>query len=186
MKLKKNEIDHNKIKLKGEQINLILDNLTKFLIIHIENQINSGANVIQIFDSWAGFIKDEDFENYCINPNLKIVDFCKSKNIPVICFPKGIGEKYKRFNEVVKSHGLNIDYEVDPGWAKANLKNVVIQGGLDPRVLLKTEKEMFDRAKKYLDTFKNSPYVFNLGHGLLPETDPVKVERLIKFYREHQ
>ncbi len=186
MKLKKNEIDHNKIKLKGEQINLILDNLTKFLIIHIENQINSGANVIQIFDSWAGFIKDEDFENYCINPNLKIVDFCKSKNIPVICFPKGIGEKYKRFNEVVKSHGLNIDYEVDPGWAKANLKNVVIQGGLDPRVLLKPEKEMFDRAKKYLDTFKNSPYVFNLGHGLLPETDPVKVERLIKFYREHQ
>ena len=186
MKLKKNEIDHNKIKLKVEQINLILDNLTKFLIIHIENQINSGANVIQIFDSWAGFIKDEDFENYCINPNLKIVDFCKSKNIPVICFPKGIGEKYKRFNEVVKSHGLNIDYEVDPGWAKANLKNVVIQGGLDPRVLLKPEKEMFDRAKKYLDTFKNSPYVFNLGHGLLPETDPVKVERLIKFYREHQ
>ena len=186
MKLKKNEIDYKKIKLKGEQINLILDNLTKFLIIHIENQINSGANVIQIFDSWAGFIKDEDFENYCINPNLKLVDFCKSKNIPVICFPKGIGKKYKRFNEVVKSHGLNIDYEVDPSWAKANLKNVVIQGGLDPRVLLKTEKEMFDRAKKYLDTFKNSPYVFNLGHGLLPETDPVKVERLVKFYREHQ
>ena len=186
MKLKKNEIEYKKIKSKGEHINLILDNLTKFLIFHIENQINSGANVIQIFDSWAGFIKDEDFENYCINPNLKLVDFCKSKNIPAICFPKGIGKKYKRFNEVVKSHGLNIDYEVDPSWAKANLKNVVIQGGLDPRVLLKTEKEMFDRAKKYLDTFKNSPYVFNLGHGLLPETDPVKVERLVKFYREHQ
>ena len=185
-KLNKNEIEYKKIKSKANQIDLILNELIKFLIIHIENQVNSGANVIQIFDSWAGLIKEEDFDNYCIIPNLKLVEFCKRKNIPVICFPRGIGKKYKRFNEIVKSHGLNIDYEVDPDWAKSNLKNVVLQGGLDPKVLLKTEKEMFNTAKKYFDIFKNLPYVFNLGHGLLPETDPVKVDKLIKFYREHR
>jgi uroporphyrinogen decarboxylase len=80
---------------------------------------------------------------------------------------------------------MNIDYEVDPKWAKANLKNVVIQGGLDPKILLNSEEDIMGVAKKYLDTFQDLPYVFNLGHGLLPSTDPDKVERLIKFYRNY-
>ena len=85
----------------------------------------------------------------------------------------------------MNSDGLNIDYELDPGWARTNLKNVVIQGGIDPKILLKSDEEIFKKAKKYFNTFKDLPYVLNLGHGLLPETDPVKVEKLIKFYREH-
>ena len=85
----------------------------------------------------------------------------------------------------MKPDGLNIDYDIDPSWAKINLKNVVIQGGLDPKILLKSEKEIIGNAKKYFDTFKDLPYVFNLGHGLLPTTDPDKVEKLIKFYREY-
>ena len=70
-------------------------------------------------------------------------------------------------------------------WAKENLSNVVLQGGLDPKALLFSEKEILHNAKKYLDLFKDLPYVFNLGHGLLPETDPDKVTKLIKFYREY-
>ena len=104
-------------------------------------------------------------------------------NIPNICFPKGIKEYYKEFNKTVKSNGINIDYEIDPIWAKENLKNVVIQGGLDPKILLKSEAEMYEGATKYIKTFEDMPYVFNLGHGLLPETDPDRVEKLIKFYR---
>ena len=181
----KDKIEYKKIESKSFQISSILDKLIEFLYIHIENQINSGADVIQIFDSWAGLIKEEDFNDYCIIPNLKLVEFCKKKKIPVICFPKGIGKKYKKFNEAVNSDGLNIDYELDPGWARTNLKNVVIQGGIDPKILLKSDEEIFNKAKKYFDTFKDLPYVLNLGHGLLPETDPVKVEKLIKFYREH-
>mgnify|MGYP005702550315 FL=1 len=78
-----------------------------------------------------------------------------------------------------------MDYNVDPIWAKQNLLNVVLQGGLDPKVLLLNNEEIFNAAKKYLDIFKGLPYIFNLGHGLLPETDPDKVSKLIEFYKEY-
>ena len=185
LKINKDKLDYKKVKNKSDQINLILRRLNDYLIIHIENQINAGADIVQIFDSWAGLIRPEDFNNYCIQPNLKLVDFCKKKKIPVICFPKGIKKNYKYFNDMVKPDGLNIDREIDPLWAKANLNNVVIQGGLDPKVLLSSEEKIIESTIKYLDAFKNIPYVFNLGHGLLPETDPDKVEKLIKFYRNY-
>ena len=70
-------------------------------------------------------------------------------------------------------------------WAKENLKDTVIQGGLDPKILLLSDKEIYSNVRKYLDAFKGSPYVFNLGHGMLPETNPDKVDKLIKFYREY-
>ena len=184
-KIGKNQVDYEILKKKEFEVNLILNNLHDYLCLHIENQIAAGANVVQIFDSWAGLITPENLQDYCYIPNLKLVDFCKNKKIPVICFPKGISENYKEFNNLVKPNGLNLDYDINPIWAKENLKNVVLQGGLSPNALLSSEKEIFKRAEKYLDTFKKSPYVFNLGHGLLPETDPVKVEKLIKFYREY-
>ena len=109
----------------------------------------------------------------------------KKKKIPVICFPRGINEKYREFNNVVKPDGLNIDYDIDPKWAEINLKDTVIQGGLNPNALLLSEKDMFQSTKKYLDAFKGLPYIFNLGHGMLPETDPEKVKKLVKFYREY-
>ena len=184
-KSNKNEIDYRKIKNKDFEVNLILDKLHDFLCTHIENQINSGADVIQIFDSWAGLLSSEDLPNYCYIPNLKIVEFCKEKKIPVICFPRGIKENYKEFNNVVKPHGLNIDYNVDPEWAKINLKNTILQGGLNPNVLLSSDQEIIKITKKYLDTFQGLPYIFNLGHGMLPETDPDKVKKLVEFYRKY-
>ena len=181
----KKKIDNKKIKAKEFEVNLILDKLNDYLCIHIENQIDAGADVIQIFDSWAGLISPEDLPNYCYIPNLKIVNFCKKKKIPVMCFPKGLNKNYKEFNNVVKPDAISLDYEIDPLWVKQNLTDVVLQGGLDPRLLLSSENEVLDGAKKYLDTFKGLPYIFNLGHGLLPETDPDKVSKLIKFYREY-
>jgi uroporphyrinogen decarboxylase len=184
-KLSKNEIDFKIIKEKKNEINLILNKLNDYLCLHIENQINAGADVVQIFDSWAGLISINDLDNFCYTPNLKIVNFCKRKKIPVICFPRGIKENYKEFNNIVKPNGINIDYNIDPRWAKENLKETVIQGGLDPKTLLLSEKEIINNAKKYLDAFKGLPYIFNLGHGMLPETNPDKVSKLIKFYKEY-
>ncbi len=184
-KKSKKNIDYNKIQSKEFEVNLILDKLHDYLCTHIENQVDAGADVIQIFDSWAGLISYKNLPNYCYIPNLKIVDFCKKKNIPVICFPRGINENYKEFNSVVKPHGLNIDYDIDPSWAKENLKNVVLQGGLDPKTLLSSKQEILKKTKNYLNIFNEIPYIFNLGHGLLPETDPDKVMELIKFYREY-
>ena len=182
----KKEVDHKKIKIKNFEINLIFERLNEYLCLHIENQINAGADVIQIFDSWAGLIFSEDLSDYCYTPNLKIVNFCKKKKIPVICFPKGLNTNLKEFNNIVKPDAISLDYDIDPVWAKRNLTNVVLQGGLDPKLLLSSEKEIVGGVKKYLDIFKGLPYVFNLGHGLLPETDPDKVGKLIKFYREYE
>ncbi len=180
---KENKVDLEKLNSKDFKIKELIEELNEYLYVHIENQIKAGADVIQIFDSWAGLIPKENLRDYCFNPNLKLVEFCKKKNIPVICFPKGIKKNYKNFCDLVKPHGINLDYSVDPFWVKENIKNVVIQGGLDPKILLGTDEEIFNGATKYIQNFKDIPYVFNLGHGLLPETDPDKVNKLINFYR---
>ena len=184
-KQNKNEVDFNIINKKKDETYLILENLINYLCLHIENQAKAGADVVQIFDSWAGLIPQEDLNNFCYSPNSKIVEFCKKKGIPVICFPRGIKENYKDFNSLVKPDGINIDYNIDPGWARENLKDTVIQGGLNPKILLLPDEEIYSNARKYLDAFKGLPYVFNLGHGILPQTNPEKLEKLIKFYREY-
>ncbi len=183
IKKKSAEVNLNVLNDKSIKINLILEELTKYLCIHIKNEINAGADVIQIFDSWAGLIPQNSIKSFCFIPNLKIVEFCKKEKISNICFPRGIKKNYKEFNNFVKPDGINLDSEIDPLWAKKNLKNVVIQGGLSPNTLLKPNKDITRAATKYIQTFKDIPYVFNLGHGLLPETDPDKVEMLINFYR---
>ena len=185
-KKNKDEIEYDLIKSQETEVNIILNKLIEYLCIHIENQIHAGADVVQIFDSWAGLLPVKDLSNYCYIPNQKIVEFCKNKNIPTICFPKGIGKNYKNFNNKVKAEGINIDYDLDPLWAKKNLKNVVLQGGLDPKTLLLSNEEIKINATKYFSIFKDIPYIFNLGHGLLPKTDPDTVDMLIKFYREYK
>ena len=182
--LKRQKIQQNLLELdKNKNLDHILEVLIKYLNLHIKNQVDAGADVVQIFDSWAGLIPVKKIEKFCIKPNGKIVDFCKKLDVPSICFPKGIKNNYEKFNKFVKSEGINIDSQIDPLWAKNKLKNVVIQGGLDPNILLKSNKEITLSATKYIQSFKDIPYIFNLGHGLLPETDPVKVRNLINFYR---
>ena len=184
IKKENSQTDLHKIKNSNFKVNDIIEELIKFLCIHIKNQIKAGADVIQIFDSWAGLMPEGKIKNYCFFPNAKLVKFCNENKIPNICFPKGIKENFENFNNFVKPNGINIDPDIDPFWARDKLKNVVIQGGLDPNVLLKSEEEMILAATKYVQAFKELPYIFNLGHGLLPETDPDKVSKLIKFYRE--
>ena len=185
LKLGKNEINLKKLKSWDFEINKIFDHLIMFLNIHIKNQISAGADIVQIFDSWAGLIPEDKMDNYCYSPNKKIVNFCKNEKIPTICFPKGIKEKYEEFNKIVQPNGINLDPEIDPEWAKQKLKNVALQGGLDPKILLKSDEEIMGRATKYIQTFRDIPYIFNLGHGLLPETDPDKVNKLINFYKNY-
>ena len=178
-----NKLDLDKYNKFKEKINQILKELNDYLCVHIENQINAGADVVQIFDSWAGIIPLKDIKELCYIPNKKIVDFCKSKKITTICFPKGLKENYEAFNDFVKPNGINLDADLDPQWARNRLRDVVLQGGLDPKILFKTNKDILKAATKYIKTFKDIPYVFNLGHGLLPETDPDKVKMLVNFYR---
>ena len=170
---------------KINNIDFILEKIIEFIFYHIESQVKAGADVIQIFDSWAGLLPKKNLNKFCFQPNLKIVNFCKSNGIPVICFPKGIKKNYLDFNKIVKPNGLNLDYETNPDWAKENLMGVSLQGGMDPKILLEDENKIISNAKKYLDIFKNIPYIFNLGHGILPNTDPIKIEKLVNFVRKN-
>ena len=165
-------------------INRILLIIEKFLKIHIKKQIDSGANIIQIFDSWAGLLENKDLPNYVYTPTLNLVNYVKSLNIPVICFPKDI-KNYKEFCEIVKPDAINIDYNVDP---KEILKfsKIPIQGGLDPKILLSDKQILKSEALKYLDIFKDHPYIFNLGHGILPETSPEMVKLLVQTVKEYK
>jgi uroporphyrinogen decarboxylase len=87
---------------------------------------------------------------------------------------------------MIKPDGVNLDSDLDPIWAKENLRNVALQGGMSPQMLLKPDEEMYREAKKYLEIFKDVPYIFNLGHGIVPETNPDKLEKLIKFIRKQK
>ena len=164
-------------------ISKLLIILEKFLKIHIKNQIKNGATIIQIFDSWAGLLKERDLPNYVYEPTLNLVNYVKSLNVPVICFPRGI-KNYKNFCEIVKPDAVNIDYNVDPVSISKKIQ-IPIQGGLNPNILL-TDKENIKRETlKYLDIFKDHPYIFNLGHGVLPETDPKMIDYLVKIVKAY-
>jgi len=168
----------------------LVDNLSEKLVeitcLHIKNQINAGANIIQIFDSWAGLLPEDKLDKFCYEPNYKIVNFVKSLKIPVICFPRGIKKNYINFCSFVKPDCISIDYEVDPKWISEKINNTVVQGGMDPKTLLKDEEEIKKQVKLYLDIFKNKPYIFNLGHGVLPETKPETIKLVTTLVRDYK
>ena len=164
-------------------INRILFLIERFLKLHIKNQIDNGAEIIQIFDSWAGLLDEKDLPNYVYIPTLSLVDYVKSLNVPVICFPRGI-KNYKNYCEIVKPDAICIDYEVDPKQILNDI-NIPVQGGMDPKILLTDKENIKKEAKKYLDIFKDHPYIFNLGHGVLPETNPDMMDYLVKFVKDY-
>ncbi len=162
-------------------INRLLLVITKFIKIHIKNQVQAGASIIQVFDSWAGLLK-EDIEKFIFKPTHEIVEFTKGLNTPIICFPRGI-KNYTEFCKIVKPDMVNIDYDVDPIQIVKDLR-IPIQGGLDPKVLLTDKHNLRKNVLKYLNIFNDHPYVFNLGHGILPQTEISMVEELVKIVRD--
>ena len=165
-------------------INRTLLIIEKFLKIHIKHQVENGANIIQIFDSWAGLLNEKDLPNYIYSPTLNLVNYVKSLNIPVICFPREI-KNYKEFCDIVKPDVISIDYNIDP---KKIIKDIEIpiQGGLNPKILLTNKETLKRETIKYLEIFKDHPYIFNLGHGILPETKPEMVEYLVKTVKDYK
>ena len=160
----------------------ILNILNRFIKLHIKNQVKAGATIIQIFDSWAGLI-DDNFEKYLYQPTSSLVEFTKNLGVPVICFPRNIKD-YKTYCEIIKPDAINIDYNVSLDNVLKNLK-IPIQGGMNPKILLTDKETLKIETKKYLDIFKSYPYIFNLGHGVLPDTDPNMVDYLVKIVMDY-
>ena len=175
-KISKNLINNDNL------INDLLKLINKFLKIHIKNQIKNGASVIQIFDSWAGLVEEKKLSKYIYDPTLDIVEYVKTLNTPVICFPRNI-KNYKEYVKIVKPDALNIDYNVRPEKIRKEV-DIVVQGGLNPKFLLSDKETLKKEALKYLNIFKDHPYIFNLGHGVLPETEPSSVEYLVKLVKD--
>tara|TARA_B100000700_G_scaffold143670_1_gene159634 strand:+ start:28 stop:1035 length:1008 start_codon:yes stop_codon:yes gene_type:complete len=166
--------------------NKLLDKIQETICLHIKKQVEAGANIIQIFDSWAGLIPDTELQKYCFSPTSKIVEYTKSLKVPVICFPKGIGKNYENFCSVVKPDCISLDYGVDPEWIKEKSGGITIQGGMDPNILLLDREKIKNTIDKYLKIFSGYPYIFNLGHGVLPETKPEIIEYVVKVIRNRK
>ena len=155
---------------KDKYINNILIKLDEFLKIHIEAQIKSGASIIQIFDSWAGLLPEKDLDYFVYKPIKSLVDFIRRKKTISICFPRNINS-YKKFVDNVNPDIISIDYNVDPLIIRDTI-DIPVQGGLDPKILLQNKEIVRNEVTKYLKTFDKKRYIFNLGHGDLPETNP--------------
>ena len=166
---------------KDKFIDDIMVKLDEFLKIHIEAQIKSGASIIQIFDSWAGLLPDKDLEYFVYKPIKSLVDFIRQKKTISICFPRNINN-YKKFVEVVNPDVISIDYNVDPTLIRDTI-NITVQGGLDPKILLQNKDIIRNEVTKYLKTFYKKRYIFNLGHGVLPNTNPDMVKHLVDIVR---
>ena len=175
--LKKNFFENKSL---IDQTLLIIE---KFLKIHIKHQIENGAQIIQIFDSWAGLLNEKDLQNYIYKPTLNLVEYVKSFNTPVICFPRNI-KNYKNYCNIVKPSVICIDYNTDPKEISKDVE-IPVQGGMDPKVLLTDKENLKKEASRYLNIFSDHPYIFNLGHGILPETDPQMMDYLVKMVKDY-
>ena len=182
----KKNFDFNKINKDNALNKKLLEKIIESTIWHVEKQIEAGANIIQIFDSWAGLLPEEKLRDYCYEPTKKIVEHIKKFKIPIICFPKGIGKNYENFCSNVKPDCVSIDTDIDPKWMKGKAQGIAIQGGMDPKILLSDKDEIKKNVEKYLKIFSGYPYIFNLGHGVLPETKPETIEYIVKTVRERR
>lgn len=160
--------------------------LTRAVIKHLDLQIKAGAEIVQIFDSWAGLLTDNEYTNWVIEPTTKIVSEIKKLHpeIPVIGFPRQSGTKILSYARETGVNAVNFDTSVSIEWVKAKLQPaVIVQGALDQNVLAGNKDAMLKEAKSMIDMLKDKPFVFNLAHGILPTTPIENVAALSEFLK---
>jgi uroporphyrinogen decarboxylase len=167
----------------------IIDGIIEVTIEYLAGQVSAGAEAVQLFDSWAGSLAPDEFERWVIAPNFRIVAALKRRfpNLPVIGFPKDVGEKLLAYASETGVDVIGIDETIDPIWAAHALPDgLPVQGNLDPLLLLAGGDELERQTKRILDCFASRPHVFNLGHGIDKETPVSNVEQLLSVVRSWQ
>ncbi len=168
----------------------LIEILIQSVITHLSCQIKAGANVVKLFDSWAGILPPQQLRKWVIEPTKKIVAEIKKLHpqVPVICFPRGIGTNYVEFSKSVEPHGLALDQNLEKKWVKKNIQEnlgQVVQGNLDNFLLAFGSKEEIKKeVLEILETFGDHPFIFNLGHGILPETPLENVELVVNLVKK--
>jgi uroporphyrinogen decarboxylase len=162
----------------GALIRLIEDATISYLL----GQVEAGAEVIQLFESWAGGLDTEGFQRWSVEPTHRIVAGLKRyhPNLPIIGFPRGAGVKIGTYAEETGVDGVSLDWSIPPTWAAAMLDpRVTLQGNLDPMALLAGGAMLEERTQHIVDAMRGRRFIFNLGHGILPETPPDHVAALV-------
>ena len=165
----------------------LIGRLTEATIAYLSEQIEAGAEVVKLFDSWAGSLQGADFERYALAPTRAIVAALKTRHpgVPVIAFPRGAGERYSGFARATGADGLAIDQSVEAGWAARHLqRDGCVQGNLDPALMVEGGPRLIAETRRILRAFAGGPHIFNLGHGITPDADPDNVSRMLEAIRD--
>jgi uroporphyrinogen decarboxylase len=167
------------------EFDALLDILVTAITQHLEAQIKAGVDALQIFETWASLCPSTHFDKWVIEPTRKIVSNLRKSypDLPIISFPKGVGSQLVKYTGLGIS-ALSLDISVSPQWARLNLpRSLILQGNLDPLLLVAGGKPLFEAICNIHDQMRDRPYIFNLGHGILPQTPIQHVEECITWVR---
>lgn len=172
-----------------DEFESLIDLLVRGTIRYLTGQIQAGAEVIQLFDTWSGVLPENEFFRFVISPTKRIIEGIKAiaPDIPVIGFPRGAGALFEAYVKETGVDAVGLDSSVSLSWAAAKLQPIcTVQGNLDPVLLISGGEPMRQAAYRILDAFAGGPFVFNLGHGILPMTPPEHVADLVRCVRNWQ
>ncbi|WP_304615016.1 uroporphyrinogen decarboxylase [Paracoccus sp. (in: a-proteobacteria)] len=164
----------------------LIDLITDATIHYLSRQIEAGAEVVKLFDSWAGSLKGQDFDDFAIAPAKRIIAALKARHpgVPVIAFPREAGERYVGFRAAVGADCVALDNSVSTDWAARHVQTEgCVQGNMDPRHMVTGGPELVAEAQRITRALRGGPHVFNLGHGITPDADPDNVARMIEAVR---
>ncbi len=164
----------------------LVDRITEATIAYLGAQIDAGAQIVKLFDSWAGSVPGPLFARYVTAPARRIAEALRAAHpgVPLIGFPRGAGGAYEAYAEETGAAAIALDTSVDPAWAARRLQpGRCVQGNLDPLLLITGGDALVTTTRRLIDTLAGGPYIFNLGHGITPEADPRNVELLLRTIR---
>lgn len=164
----------------------ILERLTEATIEYLSKQIEAGAEVVKLFDSWAGSLKGEDFVNYALKPTAKITQALKQRHpgIPVIAFPREAGDGYIGFAKATGADCIAVDNSVSAEWVAQNVQpDSCVQGNLASSHMVTGGDDLIQETKRIVNALKGGPHIFNLGHGITPDANPDNVQIMIDTVR---
>lgn len=166
----------------GHLVECLVDASVEYLV----RQLDAGVEVVQIFDTWAGSLPPHDFERWCVQPTKKLVAklHARKPGVKVIGFPRGAGRNIPRYVDETSVDAVSLESEIDRNFARDAIQSrVPVQGNLDPQILLAGGEALDREIDAVLEAFGNGPHIFNLGHGILPQTPIAHVEQMLKRVR---
>ncbi|MDJ1006436.1 MAG: uroporphyrinogen decarboxylase [Paracoccaceae bacterium] len=166
--------------------NGLIERITDATIAYLSMQIEAGAEVVKLFDSWAGSLRGEDFDTYAVAPARRIIAALKDRHpdIPVIAFPREAKDRYEGFTRATGADCVALDNSVDADWAATHVQREgCVQGNLDPRHMVTGGPDLVSETRRIVEAFSGGPHIFNLGHGITPDADPDNVQKMIDAIR---